>query len=633
MILGQGPAHTDKDLLAEYDRFLVKNNDVLNPTILQRLQDAPRAMRRRIGQPILRWSDAEVLALYTGRSKTVRYAYSAFLAFLFFRGYRRASVELLLSFSLGLTRYHRKALAPLREKLEKTRQELGYGKGGVGSELNLLIALLAVAQKPLKRVTRADFDAFRDAYQTRYRALRRRTGGKPDARLTRLEYYLVHWGVIPPARVVFRHEEHFASLQSTPVQAAILAFLAWAEVKYQPSTIHSRRAALLNFFVWFQAQYPARAGLADVTRPVALAFAKHLRQLREAGQYAQIYCNDQYRSLRLFYEFAIQERLETSPDRNPFALHDLPREPDPVPRYLTDQEVQAVLTYCEHQASLKERTLVLILLHTGIRAAELAALQTTDLVQIQGRWKLHIHEGKGLKDRLIPLTPECRAALEAWQASGWERVGARLFTRYGRPWQSATVGSLIREVGLKAGVTRLTAHRFRHTFAVALLNYGMRESALQKVMGHATLNMTLEYARILDQTVEQSFAAAVEQMQQGPTRWMPSFFTLEDYTALAEGDAVNWIRLPLGYCRRNVQLHCESDVKCLLCERFVASAEDLPRLRDMQDRFVALGMPVKATVVAAQLERLQAPPDRCFIPASQLQGLNDYQPAQTVAAA
>ena len=142
----------------------------------------------------------------------------------------------------------------------------------------------------------------------------------------------------------------------------------------------------------------------------------------------------------------------------------------------------------------------------------------------------------------------------------------------------------------------------------------MRESALQKVMGHTTLNMTLEYARILDQTVEQAFASAVEQMQTGPISWVPSFFATDDYAVFAQEDALNWIRLPHGYCRRNLQLHCESDIKCLLCERFVTTAQDVPRLREMQERFHALGLHAKAEVLAAHLHQLEAPTHRDVVP-------------------
>jgi hypothetical protein len=279
--------------------------------------------------------------------------------------------------------------------------------------------------------------------------------------------------------------------------------------------------------------------------------------------------------------------------------------------------VRSLLDYCHHDGTLKERTLLITLLHTGIRAAELAALKATDIVQVQDKWKLHIHAGKGLKDRIIPLTPQCLAMLQAWQAEGWERANDFLFTRYGRPWQGgANICAVIRELGCKVGLEGITPHRFRHTFAVALLNYGMRESALQKLMGHATLNMTLEYARILDQTVEQAFTQAVEQMQVGPLSWVPTFFQPEEYRLFAEGDTVNWIRLPHGFCRRHPKLHCESDVKCLLCDRYYAAPEDLPRLQEMYARFVQLGMAVKAEVVAAQIRRLQALPvdDQDYIP-------------------
>lgn len=132
----------------------------------------------------------------------------------------------------------------------------------------------------------------------------------------------------------------------------------------------------------------------------------------------------------------------------------------------------------------------------------------------------------------------------------------------------------------------------------------MRESALQKIMGHTTLNMTLEYARILDQTVEQAFNKAVEQMQAGPLSWVPSFFSSQEYSVFNEADALNWIKLPVGYCRRNHKLHCESDVKCLLCDRFQASQDDLARLDEMYQRYHTLNMPLKANVVLSQMRLL-----------------------------
>jgi len=616
MILGRGTAQTDEAILAEYHQFLLHSCPRCNPSVQMRLLTAPATMQRQIGQPVTAWTGETILALFASYQKTTQYACSAFVAFLIFRGYLRPTCSLLGSLPGTLTKLHIEALAPYRRRLKQAQSELHYAPSGLGSELRLLIWLLAMVAKPLEELTRADFEAFREEYQAWYRRTRR-AGGEPDSRLTRLETYLVHWGLIQPAQYVFRHEEHFARLQHAPIRDAIVAHLQWCDAKYAESTIHSRRAAMLNFFLWLQTRYPKLSRLDQVTRTVALEYVKYLKGKVEEGAYAHQYRDDLCRGIRLFFDFVIDERLPSSPHRNPFAMGDLPRLPHAIPRYLSDQEVRTILGYCHNGASLKERTMVITLLHTGIRAAELAALKTTDIVQVQGQWKLHVHEGKGLKDRVIPLTPQCLAVLRAWQANGWEDINPHLFTHHGKPWKGGTnVGTIIREMGHKLGVSGLTPHRFRHTFAVALLNYGMRESALQKLMGHATLNMTLKYGRILDQTVEQAFHTAIEQMQAGAHSWIPSFFDTKDYTLFIEADSVNWIRLPHGYCRRHPKLHCESDVKCLLCDRYCASPGDLPRLQEMYERFVQLGMALKAEVVAAQICHLQALPgdDRTEIP-------------------
>jgi|APSaa5957512622_1039677.scaffolds.fasta_scaffold18722_2 integrase len=604
MILGKGNAQTETEVIQEYRHFLEEQD--YSPKILKILKGAPGVMLRRIGKPLAGWQDEDILELFPGREKQAHFSYCAFIAFLFFRGYRRATLFLLAQLPTHLSRMHRAALLPSRQRIQEARRDLKYETQRVGSELILLIWLLACVGKPLKALKRKDFEAFQDEYRAWFRQSGRRKDNRPDSCMHRLDRYLVHWKIIAPRKKVFKHEEYFAQLIHPPIRNSILAYIQWYEIKSRPSSVNSRRSSLISFFLWFQENYPSCSRLDDVNRKVALAYAQHLKRLVETGQYSRKYRNDQYRGMRLFFDFVVDERLETSPHRNPFGKYDVPKDPDPVPRYIPDHELRKVLTYCQNGASLKEKTVVTILLHTGIRASELAGLCTTDIVQIQDTWKLHIREGKGIKDRMIPLTPACLTSLQQWQETEWEGRNEYLFTRYGRPWQGcATVCSIIRELGIHLGIESLTPHRFRHTFAVALLNYGLRESALQKLMGHTTLNMTLEYARILDRTVEQAFNQAVEQMQEGPLSWVPSFFKPQDYDLFQEGDALNWIRLPLGYCRRHPKLHCESDIKCLLCDRFCVDPEDISRLREMHQRYLDLDMQVKAEVVLAQIQCLE----------------------------
>jgi integrase len=513
MILGRGTSTTYEAIVAEYEQLL-HNTGRTETSIYKDLQGVPWLLQRRIGKSLAEWTDEDILSVYQSRSKQAQYFYSAFLAFLIFRGYYRPTLKLLVNIFSHLSRQHRKALAPHRQRISETLSKLHYTTDGAGTILGLLIWLLAMTGKPLTELTRADFETFKDEHSAWYRATR--TSHIVDPRLYRLERCLVHWGIIPEARIVLRHEEHFAQLHHQPIRQAIRIHMQWCDAKYKPSTIYARRAAVLGFFRWFQNHYPERSRLDDVTRPVALKYGQFLKSKVEDGTYSPKYRNDLYRSVRLFFDFVIDERLSTSPDRNPFARGDMPSDPDPVPRYLSDHHLRTVLEYCNNGATLKEKTVVITLLHTGIRAAELATLQIQDIVQIQGKWKLHIREGKGLKDRVIPLTPQCLTILQAWQEDGWEQANDYLFT-HGRPYTSCGFAcNLVHEMGRKLNIEGLTPHRFRHTFAVALLNYGIRESALQKLMGHKTLNMTLEYARILDRTVEQAFNEAVERMQTGP---------------------------------------------------------------------------------------------------------------------
>lgn len=165
-------------------------------------------------------------------------------------------------------------------------------------------------------------------------------------------------------------------------------------------------------------------------------------------------------------------------------------------------------------------------------------------MQLHGRWKLHIHEGKGLKDRLtIPLTQPCLDALRTWEREGQGPASRYLFTAAWAAVGSDHVGTVIRAVGRTLGFDGHHA-----TSVSARLRGGTpelresRESALQKMMGHKTLDMTLEYARILDTTVEHAFQQTVERMQTDTRAWVPSFFATEEYTLFAEGDTVGAYR-------------------------------------------------------------------------------------------
>jgi len=604
MILGKGCARTEEGIIREYHQFLDQYKE-FNPRLLNVRKLAPSVMKRRIGKPLKCWNDDDILALYDEKSQHSWTNYNAFLAFLFFYGYRQASLNILTRLPVKLSRIHRLALLPIRQRLIKTRQFLKYSSlTSVGAELNLLIWLLVVSGKQLADITRSDFEAFRKEYQAWYATLGYEYSY--NTKITKIERFLIHWKIISPKKKLYQHELYFSRIKHELLKNALLEYSNWYETRCAPKSVRQRRVQINKFFLWLQERHPKIQRLDHIDRHIATDYLKYLKKKGEVGEYSRGYWVDNFHSIRLFFDFVVFENLETSPDRNPFGNISFPNKSNRVPRYISDSELNKIHKYCQNGATLLEKTIITILLHTGVRSAELARLRTTDIVQIQGGWKLHIREGKGLKDRVIPLSPTCLKALQEWQDEGWEGISKFLFTTNGRPWCNATVGSrIVRKMMLKIGLEGITPHWFRHTFAVVLLNHGLRESAIQKLLGHKSIAMTLQYARILDRTVEEEFNNVIEKMQSSPLENVPSFFYREDYAPFEEDDALNWIRLPHGYCRRHPKMHCESDVKCLLCERYCAHSENLDCLEQMHERYQKLAMSVQAEVVNSHISQLK----------------------------
>jgi hypothetical protein len=115
MILGRGTSTTYEAIVAEYEQLL-HNTGRTETSIYKDLQGVPWLLQRRIGKSLAEWTDEDILSVYQSRSKQAQYFYSAFLAFLIFRGYYRPTLKLLVNIFSHLSRQHRKALAPHRRE-------------------------------------------------------------------------------------------------------------------------------------------------------------------------------------------------------------------------------------------------------------------------------------------------------------------------------------------------------------------------------------------------------------------------------------------------------------------------------------------------------------------------------------
>ena len=143
--------------------------------------------------------------------------------------------------------------------------------------------------------------------------------------------------------------------------------------------------------------------------------------------------------------------------------------------------------------ALRNRTIILLLLDTGVRASELCglAIKDADLTN-----KRILVLGKGNKERALPISP--RTAKTLWRYLTTERkdepVNAPLFLgSEGDPLNRNALLKLLIRLGAKAGVRDCHPHRFRHTFAVNFLRNGGNVFELQMALGHTTLQMVQTY--------------------------------------------------------------------------------------------------------------------------------------------
>ncbi len=196
------------------------------------------------------------------------------------------------------------------------------------------------------------------------------------------------------------------------------------------------------------------------------------------------------RGLKAFGNWCAAEELGTAPG---FRALRRPRVPRRLIAPFTDAELQRLLAIAEP----RERALILLLLDTGLRLAEVTGLRVGDL-RPDGTMRVM---GKGSKERIVPLGATARRALMRYVAErGVVRPADPLFMgRWGRPLCRKSIQVAVADLGRRAGVaTRCSPHTFRHTFARSYLVNGGDVFSLQQILGHTTLDMVRRYVSLTE---------------------------------------------------------------------------------------------------------------------------------------
>lgn len=277
------------------------------------------------------------------------------------------------------------------------------------------------------------------------------------------------------------------------MQGAVAAFLRHLERERNasPHTIsaYAEDLAQLTAFLRQELRTEPRPEQLDHLLIRGFLAELHRRGLKKASSARKL------AAIRSLCRYLCREgRLEANPAR----LLLTPRREKRIPAVLDEKEVGQILELPgDGLAAVRGRAILELLYATGMRCAELVALDVPEL-DLDSRLVRVL--GKGRKERIVLFGCRARDALRRWletRASLEARTEALFLNARGRRLSDRSVRLLVaRRVQQTALARRCSPHTLRHSFATHLLTRGADLRAIQELLGHASLSTTQRYTHV-----------------------------------------------------------------------------------------------------------------------------------------
>jgi len=180
-----------------------------------------------------------------------------------------------------------------------------------------------------------------------------------------------------------------------------------------------------------------------------------------------------------------------------------PRRPRKLPVYLTEVERDLVLEAALDSAprgvpdgALRNAAIIAIGVYCGLRVSEISCLDLGD-VDLQSL-TVRVRQGKGQKDRDVPLNPWAGQFVSAWVRARPDVVTPALFvSRHGDRLSVRQIRDVVGSLARSAGISKqISPHKLRHTFATLLLDRGADLRVVQELLGHASISTTEVYTHL-----------------------------------------------------------------------------------------------------------------------------------------
>jgi len=202
-------------------------------------------------------------------------------------------------------------------------------------------------------------------------------------------------------------------------------------------------------------------------------------------------------TLRSFYKYLQRQGLIS---RNPMLLVKAPKVAKKLPVFVDDHKMDELLdstvVFDDSFPSVRDKMMMELFFGTGMRLSELIGLQESDFSLYEHTVKVL---GKGNKERIVPISPQLSAQLQAFlelkRLQQFETKATALFvTDKGEALYPKYVYNKVKHyLALVSTQDKRSPHVLRHSYATSLLNRGADLNAIKELLGHASLAATQVY--------------------------------------------------------------------------------------------------------------------------------------------
>jgi integrase/recombinase XerD len=282
------------------------------------------------------------------------------------------------------------------------------------------------------------------------------------------------------------------------------SFKKWLQtLGYAESTVYASTIFVRDFFKWLKPQEIKE--LNQITKPIIKSYHNHLqtrKNKRQTGSLSQNYITSNINALKRFSKYLNETgkvflEIDIQPNK----------ATEETKTILTRQEIQKLYKACDNSyLGIRDRTMLNIYYGCGLRRSEGIGLNVSDILLKEKL--VHVRQGKGYKERYVPITETLKEELENYIYVAREQIQSfktekqeslflsmRAKRMHGnsiilRLQKLATIAQINKEIGL---------HTLRHSIATHLLQSGMTLEEVSRFLGHSSLESTQIYTHLANE--------------------------------------------------------------------------------------------------------------------------------------